>query len=117
MMLFVLSKSCRRSTILPGNHRGLSNDFAGGFFYEHINDQIMMLLTLIIYAAATVSIPMLPNITYLYAIGFVGGASIGISHIGNPPRSTAVNDMDSVDLPSLRSIRTSEAVQFPVARI
>lgn len=55
---------------------------AGGFFYERLNDQILMMLTLAVYAVVTALIPTMPNITYLYVLSFGGGAAIGISHIG-----------------------------------
>ncbi|XP_003746209.1 sodium-dependent glucose transporter 1 [Galendromus occidentalis] len=58
----------------------------GGIFFARMNDQILMIITLLIYAAGTTLIPLLPNITSLYITGFISGTSIGVSHIGSQVR-------------------------------
>ncbi|XP_003746210.1 sodium-dependent glucose transporter 1A [Galendromus occidentalis] len=67
----------------------------GGFLYEHVNDQILMMFTLAIYAVVTALIPSLPNITYLYILGFGGGAAVGISHIGSQVRLVKIWEKQS----------------------
>ena len=56
---------------------------AGGFLYERVNDQLLMIVMAVIYGAGTVLHPLLPDMNCLHVLGFTAGASIGISHIGN----------------------------------
>ena len=49
-----------------------------------MNDQVVMMITLFIYSVATVAVPFVPNIVYLYVLAAVGGATIGVSNLGNP---------------------------------
>lgn len=48
-----------------------------------MNDQILMILTSIVYAAGTALTPLLPDIAHLYIVGFIAGTSVGVAHIGN----------------------------------
>ncbi|XP_003746206.1 sodium-dependent glucose transporter 1A-like [Galendromus occidentalis] len=68
----------------------------GGFLYERINDQILMIAMGVIYGAGTVLNPVLPDLNYFHVLGFSAGVSIGICHIVYPMRLESLKDCEGM---------------------
>ena len=58
----------------------------GGYFFKIINDQILMFVTMLVYALVTVLTPFFSNIVTLYILGFSGGVVTGMFEIGKTSR-------------------------------
>ncbi|XP_003746208.1 major facilitator superfamily domain-containing protein 4A [Galendromus occidentalis] len=80
----------------------------GGFLYERINDQILMIIMGAVYGVGTVLHPLLPDLTYFHVLGFILGVAIGISHIGSQVRLVTLWAEDSA--PAIQAIHASYGV-------
>ena len=57
--------------------------FAGGFLYQFMNDQMLMIMAFASFSVMTVLIPFLPSLTHLFSVMAISGLLIGISHQGD----------------------------------
>ena len=75
------SSPAKASHFGPVRLRRLLNS-TGVILYGCMNDQVVMMMTLLVLGATTVAIPFVPNVIYLYVCGSLSGAAMGVSHLG-----------------------------------